>query len=74
MFLGYFIVVVFHCTWGINSVKIDTTTHQGTKHKIPCEEELIFQLFKEVILNGSWALEAQFFDVLNVKRFQIGFI
>lgn len=67
MFVEYFILIAFHCTWGINSVKIDT------KYEIPCEE-LIFQLFEEGILNGSWALEAQIIDVLNVERFQIDFI
>lgn len=59
---------IFYCSWGVNSVKIDTTTDQGTKHEIPCEE-LIFQLVKEIILNGSWASETQIFDVLNVKDF-----
>lgn len=28
------------------------------------------QLFKEIILSGSWALEALIFDVLNVKDFR----
>lgn len=73
---------ILHCTWGINTVKIDTTIRQGTKHEIPCEE-LRFQLLKgswnsyssyynkEVILNGSWALEAQIFDMLNVRDFRL---